>query len=522
MNEELIRAAVTIVSGALAGGLTNTVAIWMLFHPYEPPTVLGRPIRFLQGAVPKNQPRLASAIGRTVGTRLLTEEDLTRIFGQAEFRAAFDERLASFLHDLLQVERGSLTDMLGPDVMTEVGGTVDDVIGHASSRLETYLASDEFEAFVDGKAKEIVASVASEPVGEVLTPTREALVTDAVNEWISNAVGSDGFREAIDDYVERGAESLLQPQRTIQEILPQGLVGSLERAISGYLPLAIQRLGAMLENPAARERFELTIHELLHRFLADLKFHQRVVARLVMNEETVNKVLDTIESEGADRIADMFQEEAVQEAMATGINDAVSDLMARPVTDVLGEADDASVVETRETLVRWVVDLAQDEATRTFLVEKLNQGMDRAADRTWGDVFERLPPERLSAWLVRAARSRTAAQIYRDGARRMVSAAFERPIGRPARFLPDGAPDAIERTIGDPLWTWLQGQIPSVVERVDVARRVEDKVLDFPMEKMEELVRKVTDRELRTIIKLGYALGAFIGGVLVFVNGLFG
>ena len=70
------------------------------------------------------------------------------------------------------------------------------------------------------------------------------------------------------------------------------------------------------------------------------------------------------------------------------------------------------------------------------------------------------------------------------------------------------------------MWTWLQGQIPSVVERVEIARRVEEKVIEFPMDKIEELVRKVTDRELRTIIRLGYALGAFIGLIMIGINQL--
>ena len=522
MNEELIRAVITVAAGALAGGLTNTVAIWMLFHPYEPPTFLGRKIGFLQGAVPKNQPRLASAIGRTVGTRLLTEEDLTRIFAQSEFREAFDERLESFLHDLLEVERPSLRELLGPEVMVEVDRLLEDIVQHTTRRLEDFLASEDFETLVSDKSQELVASVAHAPVGEILTPAREAMVSDAVDDWIRGMVESEGFEQAIADYVERGAERLLKPERTIQEVMPEGLVGSLEKAISGYLPLAIQRLGRMLENPAARERFELAIHEVLHRFLQDLKFHQRVVARLVMNEDTVNRVLDTIEAEGADRISEMFQEEPVQEAMAKGINDAVADLLGRPVTAVLGEADDPSVVETKATLVAWVTDLAQDPTTRGFLVEKLNQGLDKAAEQTWGDVFAKVPPEKLCRWVVAAARSPVAEQIYRDGARRIVSATLDRPIGRPGRVLPAGAPREIQQAIGNPLWLWLQGQIPAVVERVEVARRVEEKVLEFPTAKMEELVRKVTDRELRTIIRLGYALGAFIGLIMLVVNQLVG
>ena len=63
----LIRDAVTVLFGALAGGLTNRIAIIMLFHPYEPPRVMGRTVRWLQGAVPKNRERMAGTIGRTIG-----------------------------------------------------------------------------------------------------------------------------------------------------------------------------------------------------------------------------------------------------------------------------------------------------------------------------------------------------------------------------------------------------------------------------------------------------------------------
>src|SRR3989442_2428481 len=66
---------VTVGVGALSGGITNAVAVWMLFHPYDARGI--GPFK-LQGAIPKNKARLAKSIGRTVGQRLLTEEDLAR------------------------------------------------------------------------------------------------------------------------------------------------------------------------------------------------------------------------------------------------------------------------------------------------------------------------------------------------------------------------------------------------------------------------------------------------------------
>ena len=116
MNPEIVSALIKIAFGSVAGGLTNTIAIWMLFHPYVPPKVLGRQVKLLHGAVPKNQPRLAKAIGRTVGERLLTEDDLARVLATEEFRSAFSERLRAFLDSVLHTERGSLRELLPESV----------------------------------------------------------------------------------------------------------------------------------------------------------------------------------------------------------------------------------------------------------------------------------------------------------------------------------------------------------------------------------------------------------------------
>ncbi|MBW3533865.1 MAG: DUF445 family protein [Gemmatimonadetes bacterium] len=522
MSPELLRALITVAFGALAGGVTNTIAIWMLFHPYEPPRLGRWRIGFLQGAVPKNQARLAAAIGRTVGGKLLTDEDLARIFTEPAFRGAFDERLAAFLDEVLHRERGSLREMLPDGMGSAAEGFVDDMLGHALARLHAYLKSERFEASVGRRADELVAAVRDEPVGGVLTPAREAAIAQAVDDWLEGAVASDDFRRTVEDYLERASHRLLEPERTFEEILPLGLVGSLEHAIQAYLPLAIERLGALLEDPDTRARFESTLHDLFHRFLRDLRFHQRVVARLVVTEDTVDRVLDTIEKEGAQRLSELLQEPGVQEAMSRGINDAVVDFLRRPVRSVLGEPESSNVLEARATVADWVVGAARDPQTRAFLVEKLDLALQKAGARTWGDVMERVPTEKVAAGMVKVARSDAAARLYREVGERVSGALLDRPIGVPARYLPDDAPERLERGLASPLWIWLQEQVPTVVERIDVARRVEDKVLEYPTPKLEELVRRVTERELRLIVRLGYVLGAMIGLALVAVDWLIG
>lgn len=522
MNPELLKGLTTIAFGALAGGLTNAIAVWMLFHPYEPPRVLGRRIGFLQGAVPKNQGRLAAAIGRTVGGKLLTTADLTRMFADGEFRQAFDQRLASFLDGALHEERGSLREILPARVLPEVEALLERVAERGVDRLAAWIQAPGFEELVARKADDLVAAVANEPIGGILTPAREAALTGAIDGWLVDVTEGEDFRRTVEESLDRASRRLLQPGRTFEEILPAGLVTSLERAIAGYLPLAIARLSSLLEDPEARERFEATLQELLRRFLQDLRFHQRVVARLIVTEETVERVLDAIRDEGAARVSAMLREPESQAAMAKGVNDAVVDFLRRPVTSVLGEPDDESVQEARETLAGGILRLTADPGSRAFLVGKLDAALEKAGARTWGEVFSRIPPERLAGWLVQAARAGAVEGFARSSARSLVEGLLDRPIGRPSDWLPEEAPARIEAALADPIWEWLQTQVPEVVQRIDVARRVEQKVLEFPTPRMEELVRRVTERELRLIVRLGYVLGAFVGAVLLGVNALLG
>ena len=62
--------------GAAIGYCTNYIAVKMLFYPKKEVKIFGRRLPFTPAAIPKEQPRLARAIGDIVGTKLLTQEDM--------------------------------------------------------------------------------------------------------------------------------------------------------------------------------------------------------------------------------------------------------------------------------------------------------------------------------------------------------------------------------------------------------------------------------------------------------------
>lgn len=161
LREFLLNVAI----GTIAGGVTNAVAVWMLFHPYE--RKFG-----LQGAIPKNKARLAKSIGRTVGEKLLTPKDLLDELHRAGFRDTLDAKLTALIKHLLDVERGSLREILPPGVIGEVERALAGLGPAVGDRVATWTATPAFEVKVREALARLRKELGDRPVSEVLTESR--------------------------------------------------------------------------------------------------------------------------------------------------------------------------------------------------------------------------------------------------------------------------------------------------------------------------------------------------------------
>ena len=158
---------INVLVGTVAGGVTNAVAVWMLFHPYEK--------RYgFHGAIPKNKARLAKSIGRTVGEKLLTPKDLLDELSRAGFRETLDAKLAEFIGRALVVDRGSLRSLLSPALLAEVERAILLIAPAVAENVEKHATTPEFEVQVRAVVRRLRTEVGSRTVGEVLTAARRA------------------------------------------------------------------------------------------------------------------------------------------------------------------------------------------------------------------------------------------------------------------------------------------------------------------------------------------------------------
>ncbi len=417
-----LQGLVTIFVGALSGGITNAVAVWMLFHPYELRGV--GPFK-LQGAIPKNKARLAKSIGKTVGQRLLTEEDLARQLAAPGLREAFDRAIATFLDKALNTPRGALKDELPPALAAELERSLEPLAEGLTERLAEFLKGPGFDAALEKYVE--------------------------LERWVEEGVERPELERAVRAFIATQRDRLLHDERPLLERLPAGVVAALEHAIADYLPLAVERIGGLLSDPEARARIRDGLKRFLDRAIRNLAMHERVMAKLVITESRIERVLASLEGDGLGELAEVFESPEFRAQVAPR---------------------------------RWAVARTRDAI-----------GLARQALTGEG------------------GRQRMA-----EAAHAAVRALLERPIGRPADLLPGDAERRLRLALTEPLWQWMQRQVPVVVSQLSVQEMVEQKVMRFSTERMEELIRNVTQRELTLIVQLGYVLGAVVGAAAFVVN----
>lgn len=163
------------VVGGVIGGITNRLAIIMLFRPYEPVYLFGKKqLPFTPGLIPKRKGDIASSIGGVVCQNLLDSHTLSEVLLSQEMSVKVEQAVDKLIGNLL-TNQDILQDFalkyLTPEELAGIsGGVKGNIVTTVSEKLAqqalsekiSRLACDQIEdSFSDGLFGKIGASVFS-------------------------------------------------------------------------------------------------------------------------------------------------------------------------------------------------------------------------------------------------------------------------------------------------------------------------------------------------------------------------
>jgi uncharacterized membrane protein YheB (UPF0754 family) len=289
------------------------------------------------------------------------------------------------------------------------------------------------------------------------------------------------------------------------------VVAAVELAITDYLPIALERLSALLADPEARSMVEEALSTAFDHSVRDLLLHERILARIMVTDRTIERLVDGFEKEGFDRFAKSLAEPEMKAQVTRAVNDAVVNFLRLPMGERIRRFAPDRRQALADNIADWVVRVARDAATREAIARAVDRLLEVVERRTWGDVLGVMPPERLAHFVAEVLAAERGHRWVQESVTQTTAALLARPIGRPSAWLGAETTAALRAALAEAAWIWLQEQIPRVVEQIRVPEMVEQKVLGFSTQRMEEIVRNVTQRELDLIVRIGYGLGGLVG-----------
>lgn len=201
-----------IAVGALIGYCTNYIAIKMLFRPRREHRIGGHRVPFTPGVIPKNQGRIAAAVGHAVSDTLLTQEDLTAQLTGGDLqkklvgglRTALTEDTTPLADRLPQEGREDLTEAVSQAVtgkilrglkqvdMTRVVGEI------AQTSFGDLMGNPMIAMFLGGGMLDSICQKLSQALGDFVDQRGPDLVGPLVREELTD-LGTKPLGEGLTD-----------------------------------------------------------------------------------------------------------------------------------------------------------------------------------------------------------------------------------------------------------------------------------------------------------------------------------
>ncbi|GKV66995.1 MULTISPECIES: DUF445 domain-containing protein [unclassified Sporosarcina] len=182
--------------GALIGGVTNHLAIKMLFRPHEPKFIGKTRLPFTPGLIPKRRSELAVQLGKTVTNYLLTPD----LFRRKLMTPVMEERVEKFVQDkmnkyILQSDK-TLNDWL------EITGAADlpeQVEDNMLTLIDRQLTEMKLKV-TTGTVEEVVPLRWQQQVEERI-PLASDFLLQRAEQYIDSTEGRETFQKLIDDFL---------------------------------------------------------------------------------------------------------------------------------------------------------------------------------------------------------------------------------------------------------------------------------------------------------------------------------
>ncbi len=511
--------------GALIGGVTNYIAIRMLFRPLKPWRILGFRLPLTPGIIPARRGELAAKLGRTVGTHLVTAREIHRTLEKPEFQQELRRVIDGKLEALFNMELGPL-ESLFPVSQRSLFLEITDLIENMLVKtVFDYAASDDFRTRIYEFTHNRSSEYLGQDLGEYLTADKYQALRGHVEENVKKALKSQAVAAATAYFVDEKFEQAARSEKTLREILPEDVVNLLFSFIDEKLPLVLDKLSSILDDAVVRKRLISYLESAIDQFLDSLTGFSGWLAGFVNMEKLHAQIPEFLDKAG-EEISQWLDEECTKEEIAQLLKGKANTFLDQPVNVPFNKISYEKIDSVRRFIKEKLQKIIASNETAAFIVTRLDRAVQRLNQRSLRSLLKKVLPEeklrdaedRIADAIINILTSQHTEDLFRTLLHEKISWwLFERRLGRLEKLVPLDLQQRLPALLHTQLLDILRREFPSLLDALNVERMVEEKVNALPILEVENLLLEIMRRHLVYINLFGALLGFLIGLINIFL-----
>ncbi|UTG93581.1 DUF445 domain-containing protein [Geobacter sulfurreducens] len=516
------------VVGAVIGYVTNDIAIRMLFRPLKPWRVFGMRVPLTPGVIPAGRHEFAATIGRMVGTHLVTGADVARALSKDSFRRELQEAVSGKLDTLLDRDLGTVDSLLPEGFESWLRHGADLAARRAGEAIAGYLQGDDFRRELSLLLRDLEERVLPRELERILAGETGDAVRDGAGRALAALLQSRGVSRAVAGLVDDKLDELLASERPLRELLPPELVELATAQVREAVPVILGRVAEFVRSPEIRDTFEVKLRAGVQQYLANLKGTLGFMAGFI-SVEKLNSYFPGLVGSVTDEVVRWLGEETTHRRVADMVDQGLGRILDRPLAATVEQLPYRRVALLRRSIRRGALGLVRRPETAGFLLAVAERELVRLAADPPRPILERLSPEDdpsrlrdgLARWLTDRLRDPgIRASLERIVAGRVEEWLFNRPLGRLSARISAEVRRDLDQLIYRQVADLLEREAPPLIDALDVARMVEEKINTLDILAVEGLLLAIMQKHFLYINLFGALLGFVMGAFNVLLMGL--
>lgn len=521
-SKNIYEIAVLILFATLHGYFGAWLAVRMLFRPRYPVKLLGLTV-FPQGMIPRHRDRLANAIGKAVGEELVSQETIIEELFEKDFlRRKIQDVIDFYAHELLSQNYPSLVEALPSNLRAPVLEAVSSLQTTIGAHIQGVLKSEETARSIGGFVERRVDEFLSKRVSEVVDEEQFNKILYFVETRVRNVVNEPILEQKIRDFINKRISSLAIADTTLGEMFTPDAVAVLKEKAGEQIEPVVHQLAQIATAERTRNQIGALIKREVHDYYENLAFFKKI---FVSRDNLLKEVDDLVNDSLPKRIEETLRGDFFAQEAQSFLDTAINNAMAQPLSEVAGKIAPEQLERLKSQISKAVISVVRGEEMQNSISAYLTDTLHKIRPHSIDAILQTVHPEseeKLKQMLAKSLlnilnRSETA-NIINTVLSRQIERLLSAPIGNLSKYISEEQIQNAGKSLTETIISAAREKLPQVVREFDIGGVVRDKINNYPVEKLENLVLSVAKEHLHKIELFGAIFGFVIGVMQVFLS----